>query len=112
MILRALFRAGGFLTVLVLAATPALAADPVAGKKKVSTTCAVCHGLNGIAKLPEAPHLAGENAQYIIKQLKAFKSGERKSPQMSIVAQGLSDEDMANVAAWFASLKISVELPE
>jgi cytochrome c553 len=98
---------------LILApAGPAFAADPVAGKKKVASTCAVCHGLNGIAKLPEAPHLAGETAQYIIKQLKAFKSGERKNPQMSIVAQGLSDEDMANVAAWFASLKITVELPE
>ncbi len=98
--------------VLASAAGPAFAADPVAGKKKVASTCAVCHGLNGIAKLPEAPHLAGETAQYIIKQLKAFKSGERKNPQMSIVAQGLSDEDMANVAAWFASLKITVEMPE
>lgn len=94
------------------AASPAFAADPVAGKKKVSTTCAVCHGLNGIAKLPEAPHLAGENAQYIIKQLKAFKSGERKHPTMSVVAQSLSDEDMANVAAWFSSLKITVEMPQ
>lgn len=112
MTLRAPFRALAALAALALPAQPALAADPVAGKKKVSTTCAVCHGLNGIAKLPEAPHLAGENAQYIIKQLKAFKSGERKSPQMSIVAQGLSDEDMANVAAWFSGLKISVEMPE
>lgn len=96
---------------LALAGT-AFAADPVAGKKKVAGTCAVCHGLNGIAKLPEAPHLAGENAKYIIKQLQAFKSGARKHEQMSVVAKSLSDEDMANVAAWFASLKITVEVPE
>ncbi len=105
-------RAAGATLVLTLAAVPAFAADPVAGKKKVAATCAVCHGLNGIAKLPEAPHLAGENAKYIIKQLQAFKSGARKHEQMSIIAQGLSDEDMANVAAWFAGLKITVEVPE
>ncbi len=110
--LRAPLCAFAAVAALLLAAHPALAADPVAGKKKVASACAVCHGLNGIAKLPEAPHLAGENAKYIIKQLQAFKSGERKSPQMSIVVQGLSDEDMANVAAWFAGLKITVEVPE
>ena len=88
------------------------AQDIGAGKKKAATVCAVCHGLNGIAKNPDAPNLAGNNAQYIIKQLKAFKSGERKHEQMSIIAQSLSDADIANLAAWFAAMKVTVTLPQ
>jgi cytochrome c553 len=96
----------------VLATSPALAADPAAGKKVAGATCAVCHGIDGIAKNPEAPHLAGETAAYLVKQLKAFKSGERKHEQMSIIAQGLSDDDMANAAAWYSSIKIKTEMPQ
>lgn len=95
-----------------LAYGPAFAADPAAGKAKVSGTCAVCHGIDGIAKVPDAPHLAGENAQYIIRQLQAFKAGTRQHEQMSIIAQGLSEDDIANVAAWYSSIKISVTMPE
>lgn len=94
------------------AAGPAFAADSAAGKKVVQGTCAVCHGVDGIAKNPDAPHLAGETAAYLVKQLKAFKSGERKHEQMSIIAQGLSDDDMANAAAWYSSIKIKVEMPK
>jgi cytochrome c553 len=90
---------------------PAAAADAAAGKQKAAM-CAVCHGLNGLAKNPEAPNLAGDNASYLIKQLKAFKSGERKNDQMSIIAQGLGDDDMANLAAWYSSLKVTVEMPQ
>ncbi len=97
---------------MTLAPRAALAADAAAGKQKVQTTCAVCHGLDGIAKVPDAPNLAGESAIYIIKQLKAFRSGERQHEQMSIIAQGLSDDDIANLAAWFSSLKVTVEMPE
>lgn len=96
----------------VFAAGTALAADPAAGKKLVNGTCAVCHGVDGIAKNPDAPHLAGENVQYLLRQLKAFKSGDRKHEQMSIIAQGLSDEDMANTAAWYSSIKIKTEMPK
>jgi cytochrome c553 len=90
---------------------PAFAADAAAGKAKVQSACQVCHGLDGIAKIPDAPNLAGESAIYIAKQLKAFKSGERQHQQMSIIASGLSDQDIANLAAWYASLKVTVELP-
>ncbi|HVJ40480.1 MAG TPA: cytochrome c [Dongiaceae bacterium] len=95
-----------------MTAHPAFAADVAAGKKKVATVCAACHGLDGIAKNPDAPNLAGDNTGYIIKQLKAFKSGARQQDQMSIIAQELSEDDMANVAAWYSSLKISVTLPQ
>jgi cytochrome c553 len=96
----------------VLAAGAASAADPAAGKKAAQGTCAVCHGLDGLAKVPDAPHLAGENVEYLMRQLKAFKSGERKHEQMSIIAQGLSDEDMANVSAWYSQIKIRAEMPQ
>jgi cytochrome c553 len=96
----------------VFTMSPAFAADPAAGKKVASATCAVCHGIDGLAKNPEAPHLAGETAAYLVKQLKAFKSGARKHEQMSIIAEGLSDEDMANVAAWYSKIKITVEMPK
>jgi cytochrome c553 len=93
-------------------ASSALAADADVGKKKVSAACAVCHGLDGIAKQPDAPHLAAENVEYLLRQLKAFKSGERKHEQMSIIAQSLSDEQMADVSAWYSSIKIKAEMPQ
>ena len=96
----------------VVGTVPALAADPAAGKKVAQGTCAVCHGVDGIAKNPDAPHLAAENVEYLMRQLKAFKAGERKHEQMSIIAQGLSDEQMANVAAWYSSIKIKAEMPK
>jgi cytochrome c553 len=103
------------LTVAVLfnagVASPALA-DAAAGKAKAQTTCAVCHGLDGIARVPDAPHLAGESAIYLSAQLDAFRSGARQHQQMSIIAQGLSDADIADLADWYSSIKITAEMPE
>ena len=96
----------------VFGAVPAFAADPAAGKKVAQGTCAVCHGVDGIAKNPDAPHLAAENVEYLLRQLKAFKSGERKHEQMSIITQGMSDEQMADVSAWYSQIKIKAEMPQ
>ena len=104
--------AAAALVVAACAASAAFAADPTAGKKVAQGTCAVCHGLDGIAKLPDAPHLAAENVEYLMRQLKAFKSGERKHEQMSIIAQGMSEEDMSNVSAWYSQIKIKAEMPQ
>jgi cytochrome c553 len=93
------------------APAPAFAADAKAGKTLVEGVCKVCHGVDGLAKVPDAPNLAGESAIYISNQLKAFRSGQRQHQQMSIIASGLTDEDIANVAAWFSSLKVTVEMP-
>lgn len=87
------------------------AGDPVAGKQK-ARMCQVCHGLDGIARQPDAPNLAGESPIYLERQLKAFRAGERKDPQMSVVAKGLSDTDIANVAAWYSSIEITAKMPE
>ncbi|WP_305906433.1 c-type cytochrome [Methylomarinum sp. Ch1-1] len=79
------------------------AADIEAGKNKASM-CAGCHGLDGASNNPMFPRLAGQSAMYLENQLKAFKSGARTSPMMQGMAAGLSDEDMKNLAAYFASL--------
>jgi cytochrome c553 len=79
------------------------AADVAAGHTKAAR-CAVCHGRNGIATTPDAPNLAGQNEAYLVAQLTAFKSGERKSEMMSMVAKPLTDTDIANLAAYYNSL--------
>lgn len=87
----------------LLFAAGARAGDIEAGKAK-SAICAACHGGAGISPTPIWPNLAGQKAPYIIAQLKAYKDGTRQNPQMSPMAKGLSDEDMANLAAYYASL--------
>ncbi|OUS30050.1 cytochrome C [Thalassotalea sp. 42_200_T64] len=94
---------------LALAATvvmtaPAMAADVEAGKAK-SVMCAACHGANGVSAIPMYPNLAGQKEAYIAKQLKDFKSGTRKDPVMGSMAMPLTDADVANLAAYYASLK-------
>lgn len=80
------------------------AADAAAGKAK-SAMCAACHGADGKSKIPMYPHLAGQQEQYLVKQMKDFKSGKRKDPVMAPMATGLSDADIANLAAFYAGLK-------
>ncbi|TKB45576.1 c-type cytochrome [Thalassotalea mangrovi] len=88
----------------VVFAAPAMAADIEAGKAKAAV-CAACHGANGISAVPMYPNLAGQKEAYIAKQLKDFKAGTRKDPVMAPMAMPLTDEDIANLAAYFASLK-------
>jgi cytochrome c553 len=87
------------------------AADPSAGRSKAKV-CQTCHGIDGVGKMPTVPNIAGESEIYLAKQLKAFRSGERKDPQMSIIAKPLTDEEIANLATWYASIKFSVTVPE
>ena len=94
-----------------LLAGPAAAGDIKIGKQKAKN-CATCHGLDGLAKMPQVPNIAGESTLYLETQLKAFRSGERRHEIMSIIASGLSDEDIANVSAWYAAIELSVKLPE
>ena len=82
------------------------------GHQKAKQVCAVCHGVEGIGKNPDVPNLAGESPNYIEKQLKAFRSGERKHEQMSIIAQSLQDQEIRDLAKWYSSIKVKVELPE
>ena len=81
----------------------ATAGDPAAGKAK-SATCAACHGANGISNNPLWPNLAGQKDQYLVKQMKAFRDGQRQDPAMSPMVKNLSDGDIEDLAAYYAGL--------
>ncbi len=88
-----------------LVSSNAMAAGDAAAGKAKAAVCAGCHGAAGISATGMWPNLAGQKAAYLVKQLKAFKDGTRKDPTMAPMAAPLSDEDMVNLAAYFASLK-------
>lgn len=88
---------------LVCLSTSTLAAGDAAAGKAKAAVCSACHGADGNSTNPLWPKLAGQHADYLVKQLKAFKSGERKDPSMGPMATPLSDADMANLAAYYAS---------
>ena len=79
------------------------AADIEAGKAKVATVCAACHGAAGVSVSDTIPNLAAQRAGYLEAQLKALKDGTRKNPLMSPIASQLSPADIADVAAFFAA---------
>ncbi len=83
-------------------------ANAEAGKLK-ARACTVCHGPMGIATLPQAPNIAGQPEGYLVEQLKAYRSGRRANEMMALMAKPLSDEDIVDLAAWFASIKVEVK---
>ena len=101
--------AGLFLLVFRAAVADAAESAPNAGKTKAQA-CATCHGSFGISQLPNAPHLAGQPKIYLVEQLRAYKSGKRSNEVMSVVARGLSENDIDDLAAWYASMEISVNV--
>ena len=82
-----------------------LPAGDVTAGKVVAATCAACHGIDGIGRQAGVPHLAGQHASYIQGAAIAYKNGSRKDQPMQQVFSVLSDQDIANVAAYYASLK-------
>ncbi len=80
----------------------ALAGDAEAGKAK-SASCAACHGADGASSNDIWPNLKGQKNGYLVKQIKAFRDGDRSDPMMSPMAAGLSDEDIDNLAAYYSS---------
>ena len=88
---------------IALLASVAQAGDIEAGKAK-SATCAACHGGTGISPTPVWPNLAGQKEQYLIAQMTAFRDGGRVNAQMAPMVQNLTDEDIANLAAYYSSL--------
>jgi len=95
----------------VAAAAPnAVAGDAGAGRQK-ALQCQTCHGLDGVAKLPEAPNLAGQSEVYLVKALKDFRSGERRNDMMSLVIANLKDADIADLAAYYAAIPVTAGTP-
>ncbi len=102
------------LTASVLALTwlgQAHAADSRAGRAKVAGVCQACHGMDGLSKNPEAPNLAGQIENYLVKALTEYRSEARKNETMNIVAKELTDEEIANVAAYYSAIQVDVIPP-
>jgi cytochrome c553 len=99
---------------LALAATSASSAyagDARAGRQKVAGVCQACHGMDGLSKNPEAPNLAGQLPNYLGKATTEYRDGTRKNEAMNIVTKELTDQDVADIAAYYASIQIEVIPP-
>src|SRR5262245_56274960 len=102
----------GVLLLLVLAAdASAETGDVTAGRRK-ALQCQTCHGLDGLSKLPEAPHLPGQPEQYLVKSLDEYRTGVRRNEMMTLVVKNLSNQDIADLAAYYAAIEISVVPPK
>ena len=93
----------------LLPAGPALAGDKA--PQLVRTMCQNCHGVDGVATLPGAANLSGQQKEYLIEQMRAYRSGRRHNPQMSVVAKTLTDDQIEKVCDWYSAIKITVEEP-
>lgn len=80
--------------------------------RETISQCSTCHGVDGIAKIPTAPNIAGSSRGYLETQLKAFRSGKRENEVMSVIAEDLSNAEIKAVAKWYSALKVTVEVPE
>ena len=91
-----------FCAVALVLSAPIHAADAGAGKEK-SKTCAACHGETGATPIQDNPKLAGQYYDYLVRALSDYKLGKRKNPVMSSMVANLSRQDIADLAAYFAS---------
>lgn len=82
--------------------------DAAAGQAKAAL-CAACHGGDGNSELAVNPKLAGQNENYLLKQMRDYRSGERPDPAMAAMVLNLSEQDMRDIAAWYASRPVRLE---
>ncbi len=94
------------------ASSSTTAADIEAGRAKAEMICQTCHGMDGQALAPMVAHISGQQEDYLAGQLENYRSGKRHHEQMTIISQSLTDEDITNLAAWYSSIKVTVEMPE
>ncbi len=104
--------------VIILVATAGLyipslnAGSLTAGRAKAEIVCQTCHGVDGQATAAMIPNISGQQKEYMIIQLRAFRSGKRKHEQMSIIAGMLSNEDIENLSEWYSSIEVTVKTPD
>ncbi|KPF73121.1 hypothetical protein IP69_00705 [Bosea sp. AAP35] len=91
---------------LLALALATLAGGPAMAEPRATTVenCAACHGVDGIARDTEVPHLAGQNERYLFNQMMAFRSGKRVHKEMRYMARNMSVEEIAALAAYYAAL--------
>jgi cytochrome c553 len=85
----------------VLAGSPALAQQP---NRQLILECMACHGDDGIAKDKDVPHLAGQNYDYLLKQMRDFRSGRRPHKEMRVMSRLMDDAEMQEIADFYARL--------
>lgn len=96
----------------LILATPALGqGDPQAGRSAAGA-CAACHGRDGIAMAPDAPNLAGQPEGYLAAQLLAYQSGARAHEQMSLIAEPLTAQEIADLSAYYAAIEVTATMPD
>jgi len=98
------FAASLLAAALTFSISPAMAEGDAAAGKTKAATCIGCHGADGNSLLPNTPSLASQHPSYIAKQLHDFKSGERVNAVMAGMSAALSDQDIEDISAFFASL--------
>jgi cytochrome c553 len=98
----------GFVVLVLGASQVAAYAGDVKAGAALAQKCEACHGLDGLSKIAEAPNIAGQNEQYLIEQLTAFKTGERHNEMMAIVAPTLLDKDIEDLASYYSAIEITV----
>ena len=86
-------------------------ADAASGRAKADQMCATCHGFDGVSQLPNAPTLAGQPEIYLQESLNAYRTGRRQHEMMTVVAKDLTDQDVADLSAWYASIGFTVTVP-
>jgi cytochrome c553 len=86
----------------------AAAQDAAVGRQK-ALQCQACHGLDGLAKIPGAPHLAGQVRDYLVSAMRDYKTGARKNEMMAIAMREITDDDIEDLAAYYASLDLKVK---
>lgn len=98
----------GFIVAVAVLANSAVA-DTSQGRT-LAKQCSTCHGTDGIARIPIAPNIGGEPADYLSRQLYAFRNGQRQHEMMSVVAAGLDDDSISEISRWYASQALLVKL--
>jgi cytochrome c553 len=110
-----------FLLIIIFLSAPSVLAEELSkelknGKLKAQTICAACHGMNGQAtgagNSVIIPNITSQQKNYMIARLEAYKSGELKHPQMTVVSQMLTEQDINDVAEWYSTIKIQIFDPE
>jgi cytochrome c553 len=86
------------------------AGDVAAGREKAKA-CSVCHGMDGLSLATDAPHIAGQSEVYMRSQLENYRSQQRIHSQMNIIAGNLSDDDIADLVAYYSGIKLEAHVP-
>jgi cytochrome c553 len=101
----------GGCAVAAFAVSDGCAAGNVTAGRQKALMCQACHGMDGKAKIPEAPNLAGQSDIYLVKALKDYRGGARKNDMMSLVAPALKDRDIDDLAAYYSAIEVTVGPP-